>query len=591
MCGITGIVLKTKISREELNDSVQSLMHRGPDGNGIFVSEDEKIGFGHSRLSFIELSDSGKQPFKNDDDSLVITFNGEIYNYLEIQFELIELGITFQTQTDTEVILKAYEYWGEEMMPKLKGMFAFAIYNRKENSIFICRDRFGIKPLYYFVSNCAFAFGSELKALFTFSEIPKKIRRESVATFLANRYVPVPHTIWENIFQVPAANYLKINLENFEFQLVEYWKLKFDEKIEDRNQTGNEINAILTNAVRQHLISDVQVGTFLSGGIDSSLLSLKMKELDYKPLDAFTIGFDDWDKSEHFFARKVAESLHFNLHEALEESFTLDSVNHLMYHYDNPIADISILPTFSVSRLARKNVKAVLSGEGADECFAGYWWQQPAQFQFQSKFEKVKSKFFGIQFDQIKSHYIQANSMGLFDFAELKEAFSEDWQPSIPKDPFAHINKFQVKGISTLKQIQYLDLKLFMSELVLAKIDRASMANSLEARVPFLDHDLVEKVFSLAQEQYFDPNKQKTILRNMLVNKVPSEIYDRKKQGFVGPDKFYENTEVYAAKLTNGRLINEGVINSKYIQKLIENNDTWRLWKLFVLENWWEQWM
>lgn len=591
MCGISGIISKNQINKSELLQSVDVLAHRGPDGNGTYISPNNQIGFGHSRLSFIELSDLGKQPFSNEDESLSITFNGEIYNFEALKKELEKEGIAFKTKTDTEVILQAYAFWGKSMLSKLKGMFAFAILDVKRKKVFMARDRFGIKPFYYMSQNEAFVFGSEIKALLRFSTVKKEVRRESVACFLANRYVPTPHTIWENIKQLPPAHFLELDTETLAIKIESYWKLGFNQSYGNQEVIEQEIKSIFQNSVQQHLISDVQVGSFLSGGMDSSLLVLTMKELDYKPIDAFTIGFENWEQSEHFYARKVAEHLDIALSEQVEESFTLDSVQKLMVYYDNPIADISILPSYSVSKLARTKVKAVLSGEGADECFGGYWWQQPQNFKFKNTLEKWKARFLGISFQQIKDHYIEANSMGLFDAKELKKAFTDKWKDAVPKDPFDHINQFQRKGISTLKQIQYLDLNLFMPELVLAKIDRATMANSLEARVPFLDHELVEKVFSLKEEIYFDENTQKKVIRNILKDKVPAEVYDRKKQGFVGPDQFYENFDVYQEKLMTGRLVRENVIKSDYIQSLVDSKDHWRLWKLFVLENWWEVWV
>ena len=591
MCGISGIISKSQISESELLQSVSVLEHRGPDGNGTYISKNKHVGFGHNRLSFIELSEIGKQPFTNQDESLIITFNGEIYNFLELKQELESKGVRFQTKTDTEVILQAYAFWGTEMLSKLKGMFAFAIHDVNKKVIFIARDRFGIKPLYYTCQNNSFVFGSEIKALLCFSAVKKEIRKESVACFLANRYVPSPFTIWENTFQLPAAHYLILNTETLDFEKKKYWDLAFDQKTGKREEIELEIKEIFQNSVRQHLVSDVQVGSFLSGGMDSSLLVLTMKELKYKPIDAFTIGFENWSESEHFYAQKVADRLDINLTEQVEDSFTLESVKKLMVYYDNPIADISILPTYSVSRLARTKVKAVLSGEGADECFGGYWWQQPQNFKFKNTLEKWKARFFGISFQQIKTHYVEANSMGLFDNTELQKAFTESWQDSIPADPFEHMNQFERKGISTLKQIQYLDLNLFMPELVLTKIDRATMANSLEARVPFLDHELVEKVFSLKEEIYFDEQTQKKVLKNMLKGKVHKEVYERKKQGFVGPDQFYKNFSVYQEKLLNGQLVLQNIIKYSYIQNLIATKDHWRLWKIFVLENWWEEWM
>lgn len=590
MCGITGIISNQLIDKQALEQSVSVLKHRGPDGNGVFVSTNGCVGFGHSRLAFLDVSAEANQPLSTTNGHLTITFNGEIYNFLELRVELQSLGYKFVTRSDTEVLLTAYECWGTEMLSKLKGMFAFAIYDSINKHVFLARDRFGIKPLYYGVFGTSFVFGSEIKALFPFSDVKKKIRRQSVATFLANRYVPSPHTIWEGIFQLPAATSLYLNCETFEQEISQYWKLNIRNDLGNIQQTEKEIKNLILNSISQHLRSDVQVGSFLSGGMDSSLLVVGMKELNYDPIEAFSLGFDGWSDSEHFHARDVSVALGITLHEKLEGASSLDIVDNLMYFYDNPIADISIVPTFSISKLASLHVKAVLSGEGADECFAGYWWQKPERFLFKNKFQQYKAKFFGTSFEQIKGHYIQAASMGMFDSSELENAFTEEWKTAIPSDPFGHLDKFYKRGISTLKQVQFLDLNLFMTELVLAKIDRATMANSLEARVPFLDHELVEKLFSLDEKLYFDEKIQKKMIRSFLEKKVPSTVYNRNKQGFVGPNSFYENEATYREKLVDGRLVNDGVIKSSYIDKLLQTNDYWRLWKLYVLECWWRVW-
>lgn len=592
MCGIAGYILPQETIEPLVIQSMMNVLeHRGPDGEGIYINGSNHVALGHRRLSFLDLSTNGQQPMIDESGHYVLSFNGEIYNYLELKETLENEGIIFQTHSDTEVVLHSYLKWGNQMLHRLKGMFAFAIYDQQNEELFLARDRFGIKPLFYSLGNDYFAFASETKSFFECPNIKREIRKESVATFLANRYVPGPHTIWENIFQLPPAHFLKINVKTLEYNIKQYWQLQFNQNQINQTEAEDKIHHLLKTSVAEHLRSDVPIGSFLSGGMDSSLMVLFMKETGYDPIDTFTIGFKDWEQSEHLYARKVAEHLNVRLTEQYEQNFSLDSVKQLMYHYDNPIADISILPTFSVSKLARQKVKAVLSGEGADECFGGYWWQQPEKFYFKSRWEKWKSKWKRISFSQIKEHYIQANSMGLFDFEELQKAFTPEWQQAIPEDPFHHIDRFRLKNISTLKQIQYLDLNLFMSELVLVKIDRATMANSLEARVPFLDHHLVEYIFSLHESVYFEKEKQKKILREFLKGKVPPIIYERKKQGFVGPDKFYENIAVYKEKLMNGRLIQDGVIRESYLRELVQHKDHWRLWKLFVLENWWEVWM
>lgn len=590
MCGISGIAYRQgAVNPNTLGLSADALFHRGPDSGGTYISADQKLGFAHRRLSFLDLSESGRQPLHNAEGNITVTYNGEIYNFRELRHELENMGYVFRTQTDTEVVLHAYHAWGADFPKRLKGMFALALYDSTRQKLILLRDRFGIKPLFYALADGVFAFGSEIKAMFVFPEIKKEIRKKSVGEFLANRYVPTPHTMWENIYKLPPAHMLELDLQTFRMHTSVYWQLSMGNGKPHHAQ--EQIGRLLGNAVAQHLRSDVPVGTFLSGGMDSTTLLCLMKQQMATRPDAFSIGFEDWPDSEHQYAALAANALGADLHTLMLSKISLHVLPKLMYHYDDPIADISILPTYAVSGLASAQVKAVLSGEGADECFGGYWWQQPARFFYANKWWKRKARLFGKSFGDIKRHYVEAMSMGLYDKAELGQAFTETWKDAAGDDPFAHLDRFRVKGADTLKQLQYLDLNTFMPELILAKVDRASMAHSLEVRVPFLDHELVEYMFSLSDSVYFDPDVQKTILRDFLRGKVPESIYGRRKQGFVGPDKFYMDMELYAQELPDGRLIADGIIRREYVQKLLGDKDHWRLWKLLVLEHWWKIWV
>lgn len=591
MCGIVGIVSPDGFNKQELSDAVRLLHHRGPDDSGEFVNAMNTVGLGHTRLSFLDLGSSGHQPMTDADGHLHVVFNGEIYNFPALRIELENSGLIFRTNSDTEILLHGYKAWGNRLPQKLKGMFAFALYDEQTGKVLLVRDRFGVKPLYYGIFGNSLVFASELKAIFPFSVAEKKINRSAVSLFLANRYIPTPQTIWEHIFKLPPAHFLEWEVSTSEYTIHRYWKLNpLPRKFSDSDGLQDEIEERLYQSVSSHLISDVPVGAFLSGGMDSTtIVSFMKKELE-KPR-VFSIGFTGWENSEDRFARMAADVLGADLKVELLEKIDLGDVEKLMYFYDEPLADISILPTFKVSESASRYVKAVLSGEGADECFGGYGWQQPDNFYFPDKWSKLRADIFGKRFSDIKTHYIQSMSMGLFDTGELRNAFTEEWQNTIPADSFAHFDKYQEKGISVLKQIQHLDIHTFMSELVLNKVDRASMANSLEVRVPFLDHELVEFLFSLPEKEYFKADKQKWRLRNYLEDKVPVDIYDRPKQGFVGPDQFYKDYDLYHQLLIHGRLVTEGVINQSYISGLYQNKDHWRLWKLFVLENWWKRWM
>lgn len=589
MCGFIGIIcLNDEVDELELANASEKIRHRGPDDAGFILSIDKNIAIAHRRLSFIDLSDRGRQPFSNIDNTISVAFNGEIYNYLELRKILIEKGHDFSTDTDTEVLLHGYKEWGTQLPKYLEGMFAMVVYDSFNQKLLLIRDRFGIKPLYYGIFNNAFVFGSEIKALFEFKQVEKNIVKKSVALFLANRYVPTPDTMWENIFKLKPAHILEIDCKTLEYNLEAYWNLDFKNKVLNEKEFTTELELKLLKSVKQHLVSDVEIGTFLSGGMDSSLLVLIMKLNGIKP-QAFTIGFNNWMNSEHNYAREVADEMDAELKSIVLDSISLDEVNNLMYYYDDPIADISIIPTYIVSSLAQKSVKAVLSGEGADELFGGYSWHKPQNFHYKTRLSRIKGTLFGNSFNQIKTHYIHSMSMGLFDNTELKEAFEETWHNDIPKDPFLHIDNFKKDKFGTLKQLQYLDINCFMYELVLQKIDKASMANSLEVRVPFLGHNVVEYIFSLNETCYFDNEVQKKPILKMLNKYFKTTIFNRPKQGFVGPDSYYMNYELYGKILKNGMLIDKKIIKRSYVDKLLMNKDHWRLWKLFVLENWWQR--
>lgn len=592
MCGINGIVYKTKtVEKWQLEKANKALHHRGPDASGCYISKDRHIGFGHARLSFLDLSSTGNQPITDTEQEITVVLNGEIYNYIELRQELQKKGYQFRSQTDTEVLIHGWKEWKQQLPEKLEGMFSFAILDEYNRTVFIARDRFGIKPLYYYYDSEKFIFGSEIKALLAFDEINKKVRPASISLFLANRYIPAPHTIWEGIKKVRPGYYLLLGQDSFNLKENQYWRLKTGNTTIPPEEASENFHYLLRESLKKHLRSDVPIGAFLSGGYDSSALVYMMqRELDY-PTDAFSIGFTGWEQSEDQYAKIVADTTGAALHTAMPESVSLESVKKLMWHYDDPIADISIIPTYEVSRLASGKVKAVVSGEGADEMLAGYWWHKPEKFAWSGKWTRFRSRLSGTFFKDIKYHYIQAMSMGLFDQRMLHKTLSGNYYNEIPDDPFAHFDLFRQEEITVVKQLQYLDIYNFMSELVLTKVDRASMAHSLEVRVPFLNHQLVEFIFSLSPEVYIQSGIQKKFIRNILKNNVPDQILNRSKQGFVGPDKYYMDYELYKSVLINGMLVQQNVIKQGAIHDLVKNKDHWRLWKLFVLENWWQVWM
>jgi len=586
MCGILGqIQLSDKIDESIFTNMLLSLSHRGPDHAGIKLSENKQLAFGHTRLSFIDLSDSGTQPMCDSDKQIWLTFNGEIYNYLEIKKEL-ESSYSFQTNTDTEVIIAAYKVWGIDSLSKLKGMFAFGLYDVQLQKVFLVRDRFGIKPLYYYNNGNELIFASELKAILASGKITKNINYSAFADYFVYRYIPSPKTIWQEINKVAPATFIEINAQTLKQKEREYWTINQANFSVSNDLLIQEIDHILQTAVKEHTRADVPIGSFLSGGYDSSALVNYMKKLGQIP-ETFSIGFENWEKSEDQFAEIVAKHLNVNNTAICADEKSLNWIDKMAEVYDEPIADISIIPTYMVSKLARTKVKAVLSGEGADEIFAGYTWQHDFM---ENPTQSWLNRLLGRKTETV-SFYAQAMAMGWFDANELKLMLHPRIHKYIEKDVHWFYRKHFLPNLSKLKSIQYLDLKCFMGELVLTKIDRASMANSLEVRVPFLDHTLFEKVFSLAESNYFKPTQTKFLLFENIKNYLPKSILNRKKQGFVGPDNYYMNLDFYKKELTNSCLVKYDIIKQEYIDQLLKETYNWKLWKILIMEKWFKHWI
>ena len=590
MCGIVGYIRKKGMVNRLLFESMIDLLaHRGPDGRGSHYNPKGNIAFGHRRLSFLDLGENGKQPFLNQDGSIWLSFNGEIYNYRELKQEL-KSQFEFRTQTDTEVLLAAYEVWGVEFINKIKGMFAFALYDDKKKKLYLARDRFGIKPLYYGISDQNdLVFASELKSILASKIFPRKIDYSSFCDYFVYRYIPSPKTIWQGIKKLPPAHFLEVDLENFNTKLTEYWKLKSAEQDLELSEMVSEVKEKIKLSVSEHLRSDVEIGTFLSGGYDSSGLAAFMTAGDKKP-NAFSIGFKDWSKSEHHYAELVANHLSMIIDSTIVDSKSLNEIEIMPQVYDEPIADISIIPTYLVSALARKKNKAVFSGEGADELFGGYTWQHDY---FKKKYptnilQKFKNSLKGS--DDIE-YYANSMAMGYFDQGELKQMLRPEYHQFIPKDVHWFYRQHLKPNLTPMKRVQFLDIKCFMGELVLTKIDRASMANSIEVRVPFLDHQIAETVFSFPELKYIDPNQTKKLLFECIKDLLPNQVLNRKKQGFVGPDDYYMDQSFYRNLLLNSKLVEFGVIKAEYVEQLLSKDYDWKLWKIAVMEKWFKQWI
>lgn len=590
MCGITGYIhLNQVVSENIIQQMTDALIHRGPDDGGIYISENKQVALGHRRLSFLDLSEKGKQPMLSYSEQQVITLNGEIYNFNLLREEL-KFNYPFQSESDTEVVLAAYQKWGIEMLHHLEGMFAFALLDEAQQKMFLVRDRFGIKPLYYTVQNQQLCFASELKAIHATGIFSKELDVSSFADYFVYRYIPSPKTIWKNFWKLPPAHYLEIDLRNLQVKAVEYWGIPNGNQTKNQTEMVAELGELIQNSVKQHVVADVPIGSFLSGGYDSSALVHYMCNLGQKP-STFSIGFDNWQKSEDQFAQQVAQHLGVLNESVIANEESLKLVDKMAQVYDEPIADISIVPTYMVSQLARKKVKAVVSGEGADELFGGYTWQHDFfRINYPSNWKDRLKKLIKPKRDTV-DFYAQAMAMGWFDRDELKRMMPESNHQFIPDDVHWFYRKNYKANLSPFKSIQQLDIKCFMGELVLTKIDRASMANSLEVRVPFLHSKLFEYVFNLSEKKYIRANQTKFLLYENIKKVLPKSILARKKQGFVGPDAYYMNLEWYRNQFKNSKLVELNLVKQTYINDLLKENYNWKLWKLLIMEKWLREWI
>lgn len=582
MCGIAGIVdLREEVSQSSLEKMGEALRHRGPDHLGIKRFYNTGVGLCHTRLSFLDLSEKGQQPMSDKTQKFWLTFNGEIYNYRALQKEL-ESDYSFVSKTDTEVILAAYAKWGIQCVDKLDGMFAFALYDTEKQKLFLIRDRFGVKPLYYSLQNKRLLFASELKAFESLPFWEKTIEGSALCDYLVYRYIPSPKTCWKNTFKVPPAHLVEVDVHSLRTTVKPYWEVPLVGESYNKKEWMEEVHHLLSQETRKNLHADVPIGAFLSGGYDSSSLCVLAKKNGLSPT-TFSLGFADWEQSEHRYAKQVAKSLNLPHMHTLLSPKDLSLANALSEVYDEPLADISTVPTYTLAKFASQEVKGVISGEGADELFVGYHWQTSYSP------SKGFSSWLGGKQEKRLQHYQQAMAMGAFTKEELKKLLHSDWHSEIPDDPLWFYRQFLRKDLSDLKQFQYLDLKTFLAELVLPKVDRAAMANSLEVRVPFLNRTLVEKVFQSPEEYYYQPHQHKSVLYQLLKEMVPQPILNRKKQGFVGPDKYYMDSTFYRQQFHKSKLVNNGVVNPSFLTQLIEQPYDWRKWKLMVLEKWYAQ--
>lgn len=625
MCGITGFISRDSdadeaVRSELLGQMCESIAYRGPDEQGTLVRG--RAALGMRRLSIIDIK-SGQQPIVTDDGTLAIVFNGEIYNFQEIRKELVELGHQFHTNSDTEVILHAYQEFGEDCLGKLRGMFAFAIWNFRDESLFIARDRVGKKPLFYAITGKGdLVFGSELKTLLVHGAIERRVDVAALDAYLSYGYVPEEFCILTGVQKLLPGHFLRFANGILETQ--KYWDFDLSNVDEGRSESewSDELREKILEAVNVRLISEVPLGAFLSGGVDSSTIVGMMSRLSERPVKTFSIGFREDSFDELRFARVAAKHFGTDHHEFVVTPDLFDLIGQVVWHFDEPFADQSSLPTFMLSKMAREHVTVVLSGDGGDELFAGY--SRYVIDQERNKFAAIpsairkhlirrlgsvlphgargKNFIHNISLDPLERY---VDSVSAFNPPRKRSLYSTDFGIALNGETSAGDKLFLEYGSGAqandpIGRLLYLDSKTYLPGDILTKVDRMTMANSLEARVPLLDHELIELVAKMPSSLKLKNGEPKYILKKAMEGIVPNEILYREKQGFGVPIGEWINDQLRDRindDLADSRTINRGYFNREYIATLLTEHSSGRrdhsnaLWMLWMLELWFRRYI
>lgn len=645
MCGIAGFLMGSErlngYAPEKLIEKMtNTLAHRGPDNAGTWCDDVSGVYFGHRRLSILDLSTAGKQPMESACGRYIITYNGEVYNFQDIRKKLeAEFNIVFKTHTDTEVILEACAKWGvDNAVKELIGMFAFSLWDRHERKLSLVRDRIGIKPLYWQIASGRLAFASELKALRVMPDWKPEIDKHALGSYLRHAYVPAPATIYNGVFKLPPGNILTWKAGESP-EINQYWDplalASINEQVHHSisdNEAIDQLDDLLGDAVLRRMISDVPLGAMLSGGIDSSVVTALMQKHSDRPVKTFSIGFNESDYNEAKYASQVAKHLgteHTELY--VESKHSLDVIEKIPTMYDEPFADASQIPTFLISELIKNHVTVALSGDGGDELFAGY-----TRYQWAGKFAAV-AKYFPTQLRNyvvsVIKHYppqqwnqllknipekIRPSHAGdkLYKIASILPLNNEEdiykrlvsqW----PEPNSVMNNGYEMETVLSndklnnlipkyMTRMQYMDLVTYLPDDILVKVDRASMAVGLEARVPLLDHRVVEFAWSQPLDRKMRSGQGKWLLKQLLYRYVPKELVDRPKMGFGVPiDQWLRGPlKDWAHDLLSvERLRKDGLFNVDVVQKCLQEhmsgnrNHQYRLWVILMFQTWHDQWL
>ncbi len=618
MCGIAGATRNLLGDRPErtlykMNDV---MLHRGPDMGEVVLGSE--IGLCHRRLSIQDLSEDGRQPMSTADGRYTIVFNGEIYNFLELRKELQSRGYKFHSKTDTEVLLYLYVEHGPASLNEIRGMFSYAIWDGVEKSLFIARDRIGKKPLYYYAAGNKFAFASEIKSLLEIDQIPRDFDYTAFIDYLKYLFIPHPKSIYTSIQKLAPGHYLLF--QDDEVKIKQYWDIDFSVPLVlSPDEIVEELGGLIRDAVQSRMLADVPLGAFLSGGIDSSGIVAHMAQISPKPVITCTIGFAEESCNEAVYAKNFASTLHTNHFEHYIEDEPAKIIRKLVWHFDEPFADSSMVPTYYVSQMAKKNVTVALSGDGGDESFAGY--SKYGIDRYENMAREWIPRFILATLGRTASHLPGRNMQKVNSLCSASQAppdlafyvtntFLSDLQlkkllnPQVQQrvsgyDPANHISKYyrQANGPDHLAKILYTDLKLYLPGDILVKVDRMSMANSLEVRSPLLDHKIIEYAAKIPSALKMKGSQKKHILKQTFGEILPEDVLTRPKRGFVAPiDQWFRNELKPMAETS---LLHSEHMNDFF--NLTEVSNVWEqhqhgkadqgvlLWTLFMFSLWLEQ--
>lgn len=580
MCGILGVVGGNDRERMAISGALDSLSKRGPDGKGVLSSYPSAL-LGHTRLSIIDLA-TGGQPMKDNAHDAAITFNGEIFNYKKLRATLEKKGHNFSTASDTEVILKCYAEYGDKCPEYLDGQFAFAIWDNEKHRLFMARDRFGEKPFFYSQRNGFFLFASEIKALIATGLVNNALDRTSLDNYLALYFIPPWRSIYRDITPLPPAH--RAVFQNGKLAIERYWKLTRKENSLSYDDAAAQVRAMLAQSAESRMIADVEVGVFLSGGIDSSIVTVLAQKSANRPLKSFSAGFDE-HINELPFAREIAQHVGTDHYER-NVQVSIDDIRATTRYYDEPMGDSSNVPTALISKLAREKVKVALSGDGGDELFFGY-----GHYRAHWHLPKVK-KLLALVLRYSPDALYRRSHLNIFSPHERARLWKKDGS-AIESDLTTHVDLSEAE--TPLQKINLLDMYLKLPGNMLAKVDRSSMMHSLEVRSPFLQHELAQFAFNLPDDYKTDRGRGKLVLEKACGDLLPHSVFTRKKQGFGAPIKYWLKEpameklvrNMFAHDPRTSPFLNIDVVR-EYLDSFYGGNNVlgYKIWILFALELW-----